>query len=445
MAIEGLTDFAFTLEKIYAREWQIFLETSQAISDGAQVTVSITNTFIGGDALLTNDTASGVLSSQSAPFTAEETQSSAIEALAQTALAVVVSSSFAGSLITGNMSSAWAMINNLQLIGYIPMMDLNLPISLSSFFKSMLSFNLVPNLFQYFVHDDSPRNFESARRVGVDSSLFIMNTGELFTTFLCMLMYWPVSCMLSKCSNHKVARYFYAVSLSFRWSFFIRFVIEGYIDLTFATIFQLHNATASSLSVLVNVCLAGLFMALSLTAPVVFVCFICKNYGLFEDLDQKDFRTKFGSVFDEFKNTRGLLSCSYYFLFLLRRLLYVGSLYLLEDFPLVQVVLNILHSLGTFGFLFVYQPFQESYLNISSIYAELCITLTFGMSGLFLLDLNKSTEVCVMWSTLGVVYSMILVNILVTSIFTVRHFKTRCFKWRNRSIDGKTPARVLEL
>jgi hypothetical protein len=444
LAIEGLTDFTFTLEELSSKEWKIILDTSQAIKDGALLTVTITNPSIGGDALLASSTATGVLTSQSAPKTTEEAQAAAIGATTTAASTTAVSTSIALSFSSGSMSSAWGLINNIQIVGYIPMMHIDLPIGLSSFFKSVLDFNLVPNLFEYFVTDDSPKNFKSARRVGMDSSLFLMNAGELFTTFFLMLLFWPVSCALSKCSHHKVAGYFYDVSCSFRWSFFIRFLIEGYIDFTFAALFQLHNATAASISVLVNVGLAGVFMVLSFLAPVVCVYFVYKNYERFLDPEEKDFRTKFGSVFDEFKNDRGFLSCSFYCLFFLRRLLYVGILYLLQDFPLVQVILNVLHSLMTCAYLVLYRPFQEKYLNISNIYAELCITLTFGLSGVFLLNLSSSAEVIAKWTTLGVVYSMMLVNFLVTCLLAVREYRNLFQKWRMRWLRNRTGAAVLE-
>jgi hypothetical protein len=333
--------------------------------------------------------------------------------------------------------------HNIQIVGYIPMMHIDLPIRLSSFFISVRDFNLVPNAFEYFVTDDSPQNIKSACRVGIDSSLFIMNAGELFTTFLLMLLFWPVSWLLSKSSNPKFAKYFYDVSSRFRWSFFIRFLTEGYIDLTLAALFQLHNATIASTSLIVNVSFAVVFMVLSFVAPVVCVYFVSKNYERFQDPEEKVLRTKYGSVFDEFKNDKGFLSCSFYCLFFLRRLLYVGILYLLQDFPLVQVIFNAMQSLVTFVFLLVFRPFQEKCLNISNIYAELCNALTLGLSGLFLIDLSESLEGFLMWSTLSVVYSMMLVNFLVTCRISFREFTRICQKWRKLWADGHQSTAVL--
>jgi hypothetical protein len=432
VVIDGVTDFTLILEQSSTTGWKITIVTSQAISDGAQVTVSITDLAVAGGAQFINDSASGSLSSQSAPLTSEEQQAAAIGATASAASTTAVSSTTAASFSTGSMSSAWGMINNIQMIGFIPMMDIDLPLGLKSFFVSVLTFNLVPNFFEYFEPDDSPKNIESACRVGKTSSLFMSNAGELFSTFFIMLLFWPVTCSLAKAKNHKVAGYFYDASSSYKWSFFIRFLIEGYLELTFAALFQLHSMTLSSFNLIANMCFAAAFMVISLVSPVVCVYFVYKNHHRFKDPEEKQFRKEFGSIFDEFKNDKGFLSCSFYFLFLLRRFLYVGIQYSLEAFPLVQVILNVLHSLASFAYLKTFVPFKEKYLNISNIYAELCITVTFALSGVFLLNLSNSTRFILMWTTLGVVYSMMLVNFIVTVILTAREAKKLVQKWRTR-------------
>jgi hypothetical protein len=430
VVIEGVTDFTLILEQSSTTGWKITIVTSQAISNGDQVTVTITNPS--EEAQFINDSASGFLSSQSAPPTSEEQQASAMGAAATAASTTAVTSSTVAGFSTGSMSSAWGMINNIQMIGFIPMMDIDLPLGLKSFFVSVLDFNLVPNFFAYFEPDDSPKNFKTACRVGKTSSLFMSNAGELFSTFFIMMLFWPVSCLLAKAKNNKVAGYFYDASSSYKWNFFIRFLFEGYLELTFAALFQLHNTTFSSYNLIANVILAGAFMVLSVVSPVVCVYFVYKNHQRFQDPEEKQFRREFGSVFQEFKNNKGFLSCSFYFLFFLRRFLYVGIQYSLEAYPLVQVILNILHSLGSFAYLISFVPFEEKYLNISNTYAELCITVTFSLSGVFLLDLSSSTRFILMWTTLGVVYSMMLVNFIVTVILTAREVKRLVQKWRER-------------
>jgi hypothetical protein len=91
-------------------------------------------------------------------------------------------------------------------------------------------------------------------------------------------------------------------------------------------------------------------------------------------------------VFQEFNNDKSFLSSSFYFLFFLRRFLYVGILYSLEAYPLVQVILNILHSLY----------------------------------------LSSSTRFILMWATHSVVYSMMLVNFIVTVILLLEKSRDLC-------------------
>jgi hypothetical protein len=432
VVVEGLTDFSFLLEQYSLTSWKITLQTSQAISAGAQATVTITNPSIAGGAIFTNDVASGQLHSQAAQLTKEESQALRIGTLSTLISTVAVTGAAVASFSTGKMSSAWVLINSIQILGFIPMTNIELPIGLSCFLKSVLNLKSIPNLFKYFIVDDSPQNFQSALRIGKHSSLFLINGGQILTTFLLMLAVWPVLFVASKVPYAKLARRLCDISANYKWCFFIRFIIEGYLQLTFAALFQLHNASAASFNLLFNVLLAGACMALCLVVPVVAGYFIYKNYQCFNNPAQKELCREFGSVFNEFKNDKGFLSCSFYLLFFLRRLLYVGILYLLQDFPLLQVILNVLHSLVALAFLLVFQPFQEKYLNYSNIYAELCISVTFGLSGVFLLDLSKSAKSYLMWSAIGVVYSMMLVNCIVTCILMAKELNKLILKWHLR-------------
>jgi hypothetical protein len=206
LVIEGVTDFTLILEQSSTTGWKITIVTSQAISAGAQVTVTITNPSVAGGAQFINDSASGFLSSQSAPPKSEEQYASAIGAVATAVSTTAVTASTVAGFATGSMSSAWGMINNIQMISFIPMMDIDLPIGLKSFFVSVLDFNTISNFFAYFEPEDSPKNFKSACRVDKTSSLFMFNAGELFSTFFIMLMFWPSTCLLAKAKHRKIAK-----------------------------------------------------------------------------------------------------------------------------------------------------------------------------------------------------------------------------------------------
>jgi hypothetical protein len=105
----------------------------------------------------------------------------------------------------------------------------------------------------------------------------------------------------------------------------------------------------------------------------------------------------------------------------------------LESYPLVQVCLNVAHSIASALFVGVYRPFTVKSLNISSLYSEVCISITFLLSGLYLLDLSSSSRVILQWLVLGVVYSMMLVNIAVSTMLSIKGFKQLWQKWRRRN------------
>jgi hypothetical protein len=56
-----------------------------------------------------------------------------------------------------------------------------------------------------------------------------------------MLALWPVIYFASKAPYAKLAKRLCDVSANYKWSFFIRLLMEGYLELTFAALFQLHN------------------------------------------------------------------------------------------------------------------------------------------------------------------------------------------------------------
>jgi hypothetical protein len=437
VSVSGLTDFTFTLERTSLLTWKISLVSSQSIDSGASVEVTILDPSVAGDFLLTNDTSSGVLYAKSAPPTAEEQRAAQVGTATTASTMTVISVSAVLGFSTGSLTSLWGLINNLQIIGYIPMMDLKLSLTMIEFFKSLLGYSLIPSAFNYFVVDESAVTPKSAVRVGMESSLFISNTGESFTAFLLFLLLWPVFYLFSiGTAPAKVRKHFKRACKSYRWNFFIRFVLEGYIELLFAVTYQLANASLSSLTLFINVGVASFFTAICILCPIICIWFIVKHHRRFSS-DEVEFQETYGSLFEEFKNDRGLMSCSYYVLFLLRRLMYVAVLVLLVDFPLVQVFLNVAHTSAMAAFIIVFRPYQERYFNFTNCFAEMCSILSFSLSALFLLDLSSTGQLVLEWVIMGLIYLMILMNFVVSLIMSAKDLRETWQRWRARSIRSQ--------
>lgn len=101
--------------------------------------------------------------------------------------------------------------------------------------------------------------------------------------------------------------------------------------------------------------------------------FIFKYKPLVALRDSK-FYVKYNSLFDEFKNDKGFFSMCYYPLYLARRLIFLITLYNLADYPLVQLLINIILGSISAGHILKYKPFKDLYLNKVNFVAELLVT-----------------------------------------------------------------------
>lgn len=107
------------------------------------------------------------------------------------------------------------------------------------------------------------------------------------------------------------------------------------------------------------------------------------------DKENLEFKKKFGSVFDEFKNDKGFLSTQYYFVYFARRLAYVLSQVYLNEYPYIQNGLNIGFSILQTGFLLYFRPFKDFTSLLSNCVGEICVVIVFSLSVFFLHDLGQ--------------------------------------------------------
>lgn len=56
-------------------------------------------------------------------------------------------------MMSGNPGSAWNLINTLQILAFIPMTNINITKKLVEFFAAILNYNIIPNLFQFFIEE----------------------------------------------------------------------------------------------------------------------------------------------------------------------------------------------------------------------------------------------------------------------------------------------------
>ena len=172
--------------------------------------------------------------------------------------------------------------------------------------------------------------------------------------------------------------------------------MQGYINLFFASL----------IVVIINQFGAGL-------TPLLFLIFslTCAE-SIKNGSDQ--FKKKWGSLFLEFKNDRGLLSSQYYLIYFTRRVAYALSQIYLNSLPFVQGGINIFFSLMTLTHLLYYKPFKDGTILTTNIIGEINMFFVNILIYTFLWELSPwaqdKIEKSIIFSVIGSIFLQIMIS-----------------------------------
>ena len=127
----------------------------------------------------------------------------------------------------------------------------------------------------------------------------------------------------------------------------------------------------------------------------------------------EEFNSKWGSLFEEFKNDKGFFSTQFYFIFMIRRILYSFSQIYLNSQREVQNALNILGTILTLAYIFKYYNYKEKGVLICEIIGEIGILLTMILSLAFLSNLNEDDKEVLAILIMILIFTIILIQILI--------------------------------
>jgi hypothetical protein len=168
------------------------------------------------------------------PNTEMQTLASQTKAMTQT----IGSTSMSFSLVS-NPSACWTLLNTIQIISYLPLNSLPYTPKLKSFHASLTSYNLLPNPFEYFVPPNSSSEpFKQAKKFGIDSSVFLLNFGNTLMIPLAYIVIFPLLYALS-CIT-KISPYVKKYLVHYKFNFFIRFIIQSYLEVGIYSLIQLR-------------------------------------------------------------------------------------------------------------------------------------------------------------------------------------------------------------
>lgn len=150
-----------------------------------------------------------------------------------------VSSSIGAALIS-NPAAAWAILNTIQFVTYFPLNSNSLTPGIRAFCMGIGDYNLLPNAMEYIFSPNSTSSpYKEASDYGVTSSVFWINIGPNISVFLAILAIWPFIFFISKLKIGKIAVKSAKFLGNYKYSIFLRFWIQTYLDVGVYSLIQL--------------------------------------------------------------------------------------------------------------------------------------------------------------------------------------------------------------
>lgn len=157
---------------------------------------------------------------------------------------------------------------------------------------------------------------------------------------------------------------------------------------------------------------------------------IIYNYDKIQS-EETEFKSKFGSLFDEFKNDRGQISSCYYALYFIRRIVFILSQLVLNSSPFVQFGLNVGFTLLTLAYLVFYRPFKVATNGVSNLISEISILLVQVTTFTFNFEFPKSTvEVLEIFIISSVLVTMVC-QLIIYLFESILRLKNMVVKYKN--------------
>ncbi|CAG9335153.1 unnamed protein product [Blepharisma stoltei] len=346
-------------------------------------------------------------------------------ASAQTA----ISGAVALSVVNPNPSSLWSMMNSLQILSYLTLSGIPFSSKMSSFLNNLNSFNLFPNVFKYVIDKNEGNTpYSQAKNFGFDTDLILITTGNDFTLILTSLSVFPIFFFFSRCSFRWVGKKFVKTVKAYQFAFYLRFWIQCYLELGAAASVGLITLGFSNITQITNFIICSAVYVLLVVTPPAYFWFSYKNKNRIQSRE-KTFTDLFSSFFYEFRTDRGLLATQYYFVFFIRRFIYIINLVFLRDYPQTEVTINVVLSMMTILHLIFFWPFEDSILQVCNLLTEISIFLIMSSSSVYLFNLDQDIVstiengiVAIVIAIMGI-QSFASVAIFARTLFGIIHHK----------------------
>ena len=270
------------------------------------------------------------------------------EQTASTATQSCTIGSFSVSLLNLNFVTLWNFLNIIQLLCYIRLSDVSLPPKFNGQLKGLQKFNMIPNVFTYFLNEnDHKMPNKKYVTFGYSSSILFFNAGSWMTTGICLLTVFLICFTFSKINKKPFSYKFVKEKLesfvqSYKFGKLIRYLIQTYLDYFASSIIGLLLFNTSTTVDRINIAFCIAILVILLLTP--FFCLKITIINTKKDNKKEGLLDVYSTLFSEFSKDNSLSSSLYYCLFFIRRILFLLSVLLVPNQPIVQLTLSFILS-----------------------------------------------------------------------------------------------------
>lgn len=345
--------------------------------DGAEMTVESLNAELNPYGEVESNTTTTLVQTQ----TTTTGQSSA--AVAATA-----------SILAGSPTSFLAMINNIQLLTYIPLSKIPIPKRFAAALAGMnmkeVMSNPIPLPLPWNYSGFQPA--DAIVEYGIETTLFLPNVIWIFATWTVVLAGYLGVFAGTRTGWKVLALYCRLLLKSLVWEVPLLLYFASYLDLGIFSSFQLLYSSSLSQHpyILLNYASAIAAFSCFFSVPLLLIHWEWQHYRQLTERNDPQFLQRWTVLIQPFQQTGKVPSVAYYCIFLLRRLTLGLTLVLGRDYPVLFGLTNTAICITSLIYTLLWRPFHLKMDQFDAIWAEAAITLTYLLASSFLIDLNSS-------------------------------------------------------
>ena len=290
-------------------------------------------------------------------------------------------------------SLVWTLIGTMQLLSYMSNMQVNFPFLIHQYLLA-LNFLIVPDFFGYFFQSLNPNSF-------------LGTTGrDMFIILVSITTFW-ILIFVERFSKNKARKVIRIVLSMMKWSVFLRIWIICYVEVLCGAITQIFMLDCSNSEKCLSSVLGIGFLILVYLTPIWVYVVIILNYHRITD---KKFLRRYSSIVEDF-NPDNIQSVLYYYYYFIRRLAYILNLLLLQNFQLIQSVINIALSLAFLFYLIKNQCFKGARDNYFCIICEISLLISIIICTAFIFQMSDTTSLILSYCCIGLGGAITLLNL----------------------------------